>query len=133
LAHLPAQEAALSDASFAGKASALPPLAPVIRERSSENFSGMRFPQASQRLLARDEVANWSYADLRYAINEIYARYGYAFPGKKAEAIRSVFSQTEWYRSVPSLRVDDIDAQMTRIEAENIKVLAAMKEQKVDH
>jgi hypothetical protein len=44
------------------------------------SFDGERYPQTRLQLLTTDDLKSMSNAQLRYAINEVYARYGASFP-----------------------------------------------------
>jgi hypothetical protein len=68
------------------------PPPPVATINSPE---GQLLPDSSDRLIAPQELANLSVADLRIARNEIYARHGYIF---QSEDLRAHFSALPWYR-----------------------------------
>lgn len=81
------------------------------------------------RYVDRMEISHWTYAQLRYAINYIYARNGYPFKGNGGP-IREVFNQMEWYRPSDGLSMEEIDSRMNQYERSNIKVLAALRDEK---
>jgi hypothetical protein len=85
-------------------------------------LNGERYPQTRQRLLALDELKGLSAAEVQYAIDEIYARYGATFP--KHPDVQRQFQKFDWYHPKPKLTFDDIDQSMSDIERENVKVLA---------
>jgi hypothetical protein len=58
---------------------------------------------------------------LRYAINEVYARYGAPFSDNPD--IRRQFQKFSWYHPNPNIGFSDIDQSMSEIEKENIKLL----------
>ena len=58
-------------------------------------WPGERYPQTRTRLLSDADVAGWSFAETRYAINEMYARHGYDF---KNPSVKRKFSDMGWYR-----------------------------------
>ena len=78
----------------------------------------------SQRLISANDISGWDFHQLRYAINFLYAKYGYVFPARE---IQAVFTSKPWYHPISGLSMDDIDAKMSSIEASNVKVLAETK------
>lgn len=78
----------------------------------------------SHRLVTVKDVSQWSFDQLRFAINFLYAKHGYVFPPREVQA---VFSRKSWYRANPDISMDDIDTRMSSIEAANVKVLAEAK------
>ena len=84
-------------------------------------YPGERFPQTRLRTLTEADVANWSYPQLRYAINELYARHGATFPN--APDIENQFRKFPWYHPLSGRTFDQIEASFSQIEIQNIKVL----------
>jgi hypothetical protein len=70
------------------------------------------YPEASERLLTEDDVANYIKADLRLMRNSIYARHGYSF---KMKDMRQEFDQQDWYMPMST----DVRSQLTEIEKKN--------------
>jgi YARHG domain len=70
------------------------------------------YPEASQRLLKEEDVANYIKADLRLMRNSIYARHGYSF---KMKDMRSQFDKEEWYIPMNT----DVRTELTAIEKKN--------------
>jgi hypothetical protein len=62
-----------------------------------------------------------SIAELRYAINEVYARYGASFPNNPD--VRRQFQKFSWYHPNPNTSFSDIDQSMSDVEKQNIKLL----------
>jgi YARHG domain len=83
---------------------------------------GERYPQTRQRLLTLENIKGLSAAEVRYAINEIYARYGATFSNHPD--VQRQFQKFDWYHPKPKLTFEDIDQSMSDIERENVKVLA---------
>ena len=79
--------------------------APAPEARGGD-YPGERFPQTRQRSLSKSEVAQMGYSDTRYAVNEIYARHGYAF---KNPSIRRRFSSFSWYRPAEGMSMEEIE------------------------
>lgn len=88
-------------------------------ENTGENTSAGNYslyPQASDRLLTKEDVENMSAWDLKIMRNEIFARYGYIF---KSEEMRNYFKYEKWY--VPMY--DNVDNMLTDVEKKNIDLI----------
>ena len=72
------------------------------------------YPEASQRKLKDEELANLMGAELEEMRNAIYARHGYSFKNKN---MRLHFNKMDWYMPMGI----DIREQITDIEAYNIE------------
>jgi serine/threonine protein kinase len=118
---------------------AIQPPAPVTETRapiisttmsppaSSAPASDEQFPETRNRLLTQNEVRSWSDAQLRYAINELYARGGYDF--QNAE-IKAYFAGFAWYRQrlVPGRTQPAAAAQLSRLEYTNLELLQKIRD-----
>ena len=94
----------------------------ALPKQGSKTFVGERFPQTRERLLSASDVASWDFASVRYAINEIYARHGYAFQNPD---IRRRFQTFSWYQSKPNLSMEELEkSHLSRIERANSQLLA---------
>lgn len=82
---------------------------------------GERYPQTRTRRLRAGDIANWSPAKIRYAINEMYARRGLVFGDL---AIRKQFLQFAWYKPVPGQTLRQTLARFTPLERDNARLLA---------
>ena len=91
-------------------------------------LEGERYPQTRLHILSADELRGLTMAQLRYAINEMSARYGATFPN--TPDVQKQFAKFRWYEPNPSLTFEDIDGMMTDVERENIKLLALYREGK---
>ena len=61
---------------------------------------GQIFPDSSSQVIDAARIKALSDADLKYAINEVYARHGYIF---KSEDLKNYYKQFSWYHeSVPA-------------------------------
>jgi hypothetical protein len=89
--------------------------------QSPSSLIGERFPQTRLRLLSAADLKGMSVAELRYAINEVYARYGAAFTNNPD--VRRQFQKFDWYQPNTDITFSDIDQSMSEIERENIKLL----------
>jgi hypothetical protein len=70
------------------------------------------YPEASQRLLKEEDVANYVKSELRLMRNSIYARHGYSF---KMKDMRNEFDKQEWYIPMNT----DVRTELTAIEKKN--------------
>jgi hypothetical protein len=91
-------------------------------------YPGEKYPQTRDRVLAETEVASLDYAELRYAINEMYARHGAQF--LKEPEVRKQFEAFSWYYPIPGITLAQIDAEFSRIESQNRDLLARLRDQK---
>lgn len=89
------------------------------------DYDKSRLDDLRSRHVSENDIAHWTSAQIRYAINFIYARNGYAFKG--SGPIRSVFNSMDWYEPLEGMSMEEIDARMNNIETSNIKVLAKVR------
>lgn len=120
---IPASQQAGRDATTQNRAAVMPAQPAPAR-------GDPRYAFLSERLVDQEELADWTYARLRYAVNYLYALQGYPFVTKEGVAIREVFGQYEWYDPIPGLTAEEAEQTMSAIEAENIKTLAAERNRK---
>jgi hypothetical protein len=102
------------------------------RETPTPEFSGERFPQTRLLILQEADVANWSPADLRYAVKEMYARHG-AIYNDRFEKIETEFHTYPWYHpdpNDPSRLPGKIEATFSPIELNNFKLLKSLRDRK---
>ncbi|MFC6268883.1 YARHG domain-containing protein [Frigoriflavimonas asaccharolytica] len=72
---------------------------------------------ASKQKLTEKDLKNLRKLDLEIIKNSVFARHGYSF---KKETFRYFFEQTDWYIPVS----DNVDAEITPLEKENVALLA---------
>ncbi|HWX16510.1 MAG TPA: YARHG domain-containing protein [Chthoniobacterales bacterium] len=94
--------------------SQVPSAAPAVQ------MAGERFPQTRQRLMNSSEVKTWTEAQIRYAINEMYARHGAGF---RDPQIARVFLGMPWYQLKPGLTYAEAKKSFTSVEVDNVKLL----------
>ena len=87
---------------------------------ASESMRGERYPETRLRPLSESDIANMSKDELRYAINEMYARHGLTFHDKSYQA---KFERYEWYKPDADLTMDQVEDAFTDIERDNVKLL----------
>ena len=93
-------------------------------EEEETGEAGVIFPYSSERVVDESAAKELSDEDLRYAINELYARHGYIF---KDEELKAYYSQFEWYDG--TVKSDDFTMEMFNdIEKENVQILQKERE-----
>lgn len=100
------------------KASNLPTT--PTRVRSLQPLDGERFPETRMREITPDEVTSLSDEDLRYVINEMYARYGMTFKDKTYQAN---FEGTKWYQPNERWTPEQIERSFNSTERKNFRTL----------
>jgi YARHG domain len=101
---------------------ATPEPAVTVQTVPSTSYPGERFPQTREQVLTSQEIANWDFAAVRYAINEIYARHGYAF---KDPDIRRRFKTFDWYKAEPGMTMEHMESKrLSQVELANAKLLS---------
>jgi hypothetical protein len=88
---------------------------------------GERYPETRLRLLGQADLIDLNLNDLRYAINEMYARRGVVF--KNVEIAKS-FTNKEWFKPRPGVSFEEIEKEFSAIEADNLKLLGKERERK---
>ncbi len=86
---------------------------------------GERFPETRVRRVIPAELDNLSADDLRYAINEMFARRGAEFQDRD---LQSTFSRFSWYRPHPGTSYKDAEAQFSPLEVSNLKLLGQFRD-----
>ena len=80
---------------------------------------GIIFPNSSDELIQKSDIEAFSDEELRYAINELYAKHGYIF---KDDQLRAYYEKYDWY--APSVKPDDFSMNLfSDIEKENIEAM----------
>ena len=92
------------------------------------SYPGERYPQTREHVLTETEDASLDYAELRYAINEMYARHGAQF--LKEPGVRKQFEVFSWYYPISGITLAQIDAEFSRTESQNRDLLARLRDQK---
>ena len=100
-------------------------ISPIVEEDieekiiSEEGEEGIIFPNSSNEEITVEEIKELSDEELRYAINELYARHGYSF---KDEGLKEFYERYEWYEAI--VEPDDFLIDMFNdIEKKNIEAL----------
>lgn len=126
---LPRQERAQTSAAnhvWSPKApSHVAPTVPASDAKTQADRSGERYPQTLTSNLSLDDVERLNSAQLRYAINEIYARHGLVFRDKQ---VQKNFERMKWYSPQASLKPAQIEERFTPLERANLEILAQARD-----
>ena len=88
-------------------------------EEKEEKEPWFIFPDSSHEELTKEDLVGLSAADLRKAVNEIYARHGRKF---KSADLNEYFSEKPWYRGIYS--PDEFDnGSISSLEYKNINLM----------
>ena len=88
---------------------------------------GERYPETRLERLDENFTRSLGDSQLRYAINEMFARHGAVFPQQE---IDRVFGSMPWYRPDPRLSFDQIENQrFTDLEKVNLKLLGNARDE----
>ncbi len=82
-----------------------------------DDYYNGKYPQASKRLLSKDELIKMEKYDLKIMRNEIFARYGYRF--QFGGEMEKYFKSQDWY----SGQHDNVNDFLTDLEKINIKLI----------
>jgi hypothetical protein len=88
-------------------------------------YPGERYPQTRERILTEADVANLNFAELQYAINEVYARHG-----AHSSEIEKQFHTAPWYHPRNEVSQSSIENEFSKIEKQNVDMLAHLRDQK---
>jgi hypothetical protein len=91
-------------------------------------FPGERFPATRLDELTVSDVNESSLSEIKYAINEMFARHGAEFEDKK---VTKQFEQFPWYNPRPGLSFDEIEPEFSDLEKQNLKVLGRCRDAKL--
>ena len=96
-----------------------------VSDADSGDTEGEIFPDSSDKLLSESDVEDLSKEDVRYAINEPYARHGYIF---KDDELKKHFEQFDWYEGTES---DDkvVYKEFNATEKKNVELLQKRRDE----
>ena len=114
--------ASATEATAMGAPQAAPTPSVPTRVHTLEDLPGERFPQTRTRDLSAEEISELSDEDVRYAINEMFARYGMTFRDKDLQA---EFEPYKWYRPNEKWTPGQIERAFSKREKHNADLLAA--------
>lgn len=116
----PTSQAKQASATATPKVSLTPTSTFPTRLHSSQPLQGERFPETRIREITPEEIAQLTDDDLRYAVNEMYARYGLTFKNK---AIQANFKGLKWYQPNDGWTVNQVEQAFTKTERRNLETL----------
>jgi hypothetical protein len=94
----------------------------------SADLEGEKYPATRQDQLTVSEANELSLSDVRYAINEMFARHGAAFKDAK---IKHTFAQFSWYQPRADVSFETIESEFSELEKHNLDVLKRVREAKI--
>jgi hypothetical protein len=94
---------------------------------AANSLPGERYPETRTRFLKVEDIQALTDGQLRYAINEMFARRGAEFVDKD---IKKIFSKLPWSRPIPGKTYEAAESEFTPIEEQNLKLLGAMRDQR---
>lgn len=90
----------------------------------AQALAGERYPETRSKFLTPEDIKTWNYPQLRYAINEMYARHGLYF---KDDSLRNLFVRFPWYKPDSRLTFEAIESRLSDIEIQNLRVLGELR------
>ena len=95
--------------------------------RNSQGLTGEHFPETRLDKLNASEIGQMTDAQLRYALNEIYARHGYNFGDM---ALRKQFLSFGWYKPRPGVSMTQIAKNFSARERANAQLLTSERHER---
>jgi hypothetical protein len=96
--------------------------------QSDTILAAERYPQTRKTLIREEHFANLGAEELRYVINEMFARHG-AYFGR--EDVLAMFEGFDWYRPMITITFDRIEAGFfSEHERENLRILGRLRASK---
>ena len=92
-------------------------------------YAGFVFPDSNKVVISLSDIKARLTSKDKYlqAVNELYARYGYAF---KEEPFKSFFEGYAWYRNMEKVSMKAVEKALTAVERENLRNLLAFGREK---
>jgi len=91
-------------------------------------MEGEKFPATREEPITIADANELELSDVRYAINEMFARHGANFKDAKTKKTFSAFS---WYQPRADVTFDAIETEFSDVEKQNLAVLRRCREAKV--
>jgi VWFA-related protein len=85
-------------------------------------IDGFIFHDSDSRYLTEEDLDKLTEAEVRIALNEIYARRGYIF--QTAEDMKAHFAAMDWYEGTET-NMDKVQAKFNKYETKNVDLLVA--------
>ena len=92
-------------------------------------YAGFIFPDSNKAVISLSDIKARLTSKDKYlqAVNELYARHGYAF---KEEPFKSFFEGYAWYRNMEKVSMKAVEKALTAVERENLRNLLAFGREK---
>jgi hypothetical protein len=94
----------------------------------STEMEGEKFPATREQSITVEDVNELELSDIRYAINEMFARHGVTFHDAD---LRKTFSQFSWYQPREGVGFEDVEKELSDLEKENLSVLRRCRDAKI--
>jgi hypothetical protein len=101
--------------------------APAANEETQE-LEGEKYPATREEPITIADANELTLPDIRYAINEMFARHGAPFKDVK---VSKTFSQFSWYEPQPDATSEEIEAEFSEVEKHNLAVLRRCRDAKI--
>ena len=101
-----------------------PQISPAESPTVAKRMPGEQFPETRSWIMSSWDVENWTPAQVRYAINEMYARHGADF----LDEIKRQFTAFEWYHPRSGQTYDETEKLFSTIELYNLKLLGSYRD-----
>jgi len=95
---------------------------------SPTEFEGEKFPATREEPITIADANELELSDVRYAINEMYARHGATFHDAK---LKKTFSEFSWYQPRAGVTVDNVESEFSDVEKNNLAVLKRCRDAKI--
>ena len=92
-------------------------------------YAGFVFPDSNNAVISLSDIKARLTSKDKYlqAVNELYARHGYAF---KEEPFKSFFGGYAWYRNMEKVSMKAVEKALTAVERENLRNILAFGREK---
>ena len=94
----------------------------------STEMEGEKFPATREQSITVEDVNELDLSDIRYAINEMFARHGVTFHDAD---LRKIFSQFSWYKPREGVGFEDVEKELSDLEKGNLAVLRRCRDAKI--
>ncbi len=91
-------------------------------------MDGERFPATRQQVITVPDVNELPLSDIRYAINEMFARHGANFHDAD---LKKTFQQFSWYHPREGVSFEDVEQDFSDIERQDLAVLRRCRDAKI--
>jgi hypothetical protein len=100
--------------------------APAAEETTQ--FEGEKFAATREEPITVANANELELSDVKYAINEMFARHGANFKDAK---IKKTFAEFSWYQPRTDVIMDDVEKEFSEVEKSNLAVLRRCRDAKL--